>query len=627
MYEKYGFLRSPEADQFQLFVPDNTIDPLQYDNGGPCRLSEVRIIGDFQTSVNTNSQNWDHQTALPMTKNRNANGYLFTCKLPSRLPDGYYQYKYIATFDNGTIRIVGDPCAKLGGDLDDRSAFVVGGTPVPVLGASRPIGNRLPTKDLRIYELMIDDFTAGYRGTQAPIYAIIEKLDHLVDLNFNAVEFMPWVAWPDDIGFSWGYNPAYFFSVESSYVDDHTDPKERLVRVARLVNECHGRGLHVILDIVLQHAHQGTTSNGFPYYWLWQNPQECPFVGQYVNAYDFGMLPLNYANSCAQQFITDVCFYWMERFNLDGFRFDQVTGFENPSQPAKGAQGLIAALTERITGTKRDNFAMILEDSWGFDAVDDANRIKPTSTWFDIFRSGPFGIFSGYAVKNFVDTSYMRILNAAFQFDAPICPTNYIENHDHGSITYGVGSRERWYKTQPYLIALATCSGAVLVHNGQEWGQFEDIWEDDSHAPAADARVQSRPLLWDEQKDSIGTTIQGIYKMLMGLRDRHPGLRSPNFYPNCYDLQWNTFSPDGYGIDESLQIAIYHRWGNNAAGDLERFIVVLNFGDAAQSVDIPFPANGIWTDLINGDVNVTIGDYWLRRYSVPSNWGCVFFKQ
>ena len=75
----------------------------------------------------------------------------------------------------------------------------------------RPLATRLSLKDLVIYELMIDDFTAGIRrADEAPLQTIVRKLDHLVDLGINAIEFMPWTAWtyPDDPAhdFSWGYN-------------------------------------------------------------------------------------------------------------------------------------------------------------------------------------------------------------------------------------------------------------------------------------------------------------------------------------------------------------------------------------------------------------------------------------
>lgn len=625
MYEQFGFNQTAAGDQLQLFVPDNGVDPTQYVTGGPSNITQVGVISDFQGAINGDGNNWNTPTALPMVKQNHPNGYLYVYNFKNPLADGYYQYQYVVTFQNGTVRIIGDPCTKYGGDSDDRSAFVKGGSPV----AANAIANRLPTAALRIYELMIDDFTIGYRGAaQAPLDAVVTKLDYLAGLNINAVEFMPWIAWPDDVGFSWGYNPAYFFSVESNYMNDPANPLDRLSRLSNLINECHNRGLHVLLDIVLQHALQGSKTNGFPYYWLWQDPgDDCPFVGQYVNTNNFGMLPLEYGNACTQQFVGDVCEYWMDRFNLDGFRFDQVTGYNNPAFPMKGAPGLIADLKNHITATGRNNFSLILEDSWGFDAVNDSNIIQPTGTWFDEFRAGPFAIFSGYACPgNQVGTDYMRILNSAYQFNAPIGPVNYIENHDHGSVTCRVGSRDNWFRTQPYMIALATCSNGIMLHNGQEWGQFEDIWENDNGAPAADARVQSRPLLWDEAADGTGVTMEGIYKFLLQMRINHPGLQSPNFYPNTYDQSWTSFSPDGYGINVGMQVAIYHRWGNNAAGNLERFIVVLNFTGSTQYVNVPFPANGNWTDCINNNTVVSVNNFWLSNYPIPSNWGCVFWQ-
>ncbi len=624
MYEQFGFSRSATGEQsLTLFVPDNTIDPTQYMRGDPCRIVDVRVIGDFQSRVNPRATDWDAATGLVMKKTQNANGYLFTYPFDPPLLDGYYQYQYVVHFENTTVRIIGDPCTKYGGDSNDRSAFVVGGTPVEPVG----LDNRLPSEDLIAYELMIDDFTKEYRGNRPAIDAVVDKLDSLKSLNINAIEFMPWIAWPDDVAFSWGYDPAYFFSVESAYVNDVAKRVDRLSRLANLITECHNRKLHVLLDIVLQHARQGSATNGFPYYWLWQTPTESPFVGQFVPAPTYGMLPLDYENACTQQFVTDVCTYWLKRFKLDGFRFDQVSGFDNPNFPQKGAPELVADLKQYTKDQNLSNVSFILEDTWDYQVIQDSNKIRPTGAWFDLFRSAPFGIFTGYAVTGHVDSQYMRVLNAARDFNSPICPTIYIENHDHGTVTCRLGSRDRWYKAQPYMIALATCSGTVLIHNGQEWGQVEDLWEDDSNAPAQFKRVQSRPLRWAEFGDAIGQTMRDRYRFLMNLRLQHKGLCSPNFYPNDYDWNWHNFSPDGYGIDEQRQVIMYHRWGDAEDGRLERFMVVLNFSDATQYVDIPLSTNGQWTDLLNGNKIVTTQDYRLHNYPVSSNWGCVFWQK
>lgn len=624
MYEQFGFSQSATGEQrLTLFIPDSDVDPTQYFRGGPCHIVEVRVIGDFQNRIDPKATNWDATTGLLMEKTQHANGYLFTYQFAEPLPEGYYQYQYWVRFENTKVRIIGDPCTKYGGDSQDRSAFVAGGRPVEPVG----LESRLPSQDLMIYELMIDDFTKEYRGNRVPIDAVVDKLDVLASLNINAIEFMPWIAWPDDVAFSWGYDPAYFFSVESAYVNEQANRVDRLSRLADLITECHTRKLHVLLDIVLQHTKQGSGTNGFPYYWLWQDPVDSPFVGQFEPAQTYGSLPLDYGNYCTQQFVTDVCKYWLTRFKLDGFRFDQLTGYDNPKFPQKGAPELVAELKQYAQEQMLSNVSFILEDAWDYQVIGDANTIKPTGAWFDLFRSAPFGLFTGYAITGHVDSQYLRVLNAAKDFDAPICPTIYIENHDHSTVTWWLGSRDRWYKAQPYMIALATCSGTVLVHNGQEWGQVEELWEDDSHAPAQFQRVQSRPLLWAEWGDEIGQTMRDRYRYLLELRRQHKGLRSPNFYPDDYDSNWHTFSPDGYGIDEQRQVLIYHRWGDAEDGKLERFIVVLNFSDATQSVDIPLSTNGQWIDVLNGDAVVTTQDFRLYNYPVASNWGCVFWQK
>lgn len=615
MYESFGFNRSASGQQsITLFIPDNTIDPTQYSRGGACNIAAVSIIGDFQHLVMRGAADWDQTAALPMTQSPHPNGYLFLYSFNPPLPDGYYQYQYVVRFNNGTVRVIGDPCTKYGGDSLDRSAFVVGGSPAQ----AAPINTRLPSNQLIIYELMIDDFTKEYRGTRAPVDAIAQKLNLVQALNINAIEFMPWIAWPDDAGFSWGYNPAYYFSVESTYVNDPTEPLNRLSRLAALISECHRRKIHVLLDIVLQHVYQGSGTNGFPYYWLWQTPTDSPFTGQFVPASDFGMLPLDYTNACTQQFVTDVCTYWLNSFKLDGFRFDQVTGFNNPQYPRKGAPELIAELKAYASTQKLGNISLILEDAWDFTVIADANAIQPTGAWFDVFRSYPFDMSSGFALNGVINTSYMRVLNAALDFNSPICPTIYLENHDHSTITYVLGSRANWPRAQPYMIALATCSGTVLLHNGQEWGQLEELLENDTGAPPQLQRVQSRPLLWEQRADPIGLKLTSLYSFLMGLRAAHPALQSPNFYPNYYDSSWTQFSPDGYGINEALQVAIYHRWDGP-----DLYMIVLNFSNSNQYVNVPLPQNGTWIDLLNMSTSYTATEYQLTGFQVNSNWGSI----
>src|SRR6476661_2954233 len=181
MYEQFGFTRGPNGElTFKLFVPDNTIAPTQYQRGDRPKILDVKIVGDFQPIVNAAASTWDINHGLQMAAKPHPNGLLFTYTLPAGFPDGYYQYKYIVTFQNGAVRWIGDPCTKYGGDREDNSAFVVGGNPVAV--KKLPAKNRLHGSDLIIYELMIDDFTREYRNQRAPTDAVVDKLADLKKL-------------------------------------------------------------------------------------------------------------------------------------------------------------------------------------------------------------------------------------------------------------------------------------------------------------------------------------------------------------------------------------------------------------------------------------------------------------
>jgi 1,4-alpha-glucan branching enzyme len=147
---------------------------------------------------------------------------------------------------------------------------------------------------------------------------IWDKLDYLQNLGVNGIEFMPWTAWPGG-DFSWGYNPFQFFSVTYRYVHDQNDPTNKLYRLKLLIDELHHRNIHVVLDGVFEDVNVGSDpSRGFPYFWFYQSPSDSPYVGSQGAFF----ANFDYANSCTEEFIRDVCLYWIDVWQIDGIRFD-----------------------------------------------------------------------------------------------------------------------------------------------------------------------------------------------------------------------------------------------------------------------------------------------------------------
>jgi len=115
MYEHFGPRLDGKKVEFQLFLPDRTVDPSQYSRGGEPHIEEVRVVGDFQSALG--GADWDHNTAPTLTESPHPNGVLYSFKTPVDLPDGFYQYKFYVTFEGGgPARYVSDPCAKYGGN-------------------------------------------------------------------------------------------------------------------------------------------------------------------------------------------------------------------------------------------------------------------------------------------------------------------------------------------------------------------------------------------------------------------------------------------------------------------------------------------------------------------------------
>jgi hypothetical protein len=217
--------------------------------------------------------------------------------------------------------------------------------------------------------------------------------------------------------------------------------------------------------------------------------------------------------------------------------------------------------------------------------------------------------------------------NQRFLFSDQV-PTIYNSNHDH---SHGMATRDnmgamKWYKTQPYVIALYTSPATPMVQNGQEFGEDHWIPEKDEDTGR---RIVPRALQWKMRDDKIGVALTKLYKRMGEIRNQYPGLRSPNFAPQPWE-EWQTqFNPEGYGMDTSRQVAIYRRWGNDSGGREQQFIIVLNFSDSEQEVDIPFPSDKEWTELLsnyNGSWNVWVPEYKRLRLRIGSNWGHVFFK-
>lgn len=130
--------------------------------------------------------------------------------------------------------------------------------------------------------------------------------------GYNAIQIMAVQEHP--YYGSFGYHVSSFFAPSSRF----GTPDE----LKRLIDEAHGMGISVIMDIVHSHAVKNETEglgrfDGSGYQYFHEGGRrEHP-------AWD--SLLFNYGKDEVVHFLLSNCKYWMEEFRFDGFRFDGVT--------------------------------------------------------------------------------------------------------------------------------------------------------------------------------------------------------------------------------------------------------------------------------------------------------------
>ncbi len=312
------------------YIDDNTVTLVLHD---PPALKEfVFVIGDFNDWM-VNEEGYMNVTP---------DGTHFWITLTDLTPDTEYGFQY---FIDNELRLADPYTHKVLDPWNDHwineynypnlKPYPVNKTTglVSILHPARETYQWQTTdfnppapEDMVIYELLIRDFVET-----SAIKDVMEKLDYLEELGVNVIELMPINQFEGNI--SWGYNPALYFATDKAYgtIEDYK----------RFIDECHSRGIAVVLDIVLNHSFNlsphvqmyfdpnagnwGKPSPDNPWFledcphepWCWGNTfdQNSPYVHEMFNR------------------ITE---FWLTEFRVDGFRFDFTKGFTNQQTGGQG---------------------------------------------------------------------------------------------------------------------------------------------------------------------------------------------------------------------------------------------------------------------------------------------------
>jgi glycosidase len=559
----------------------------------------IHVIGSFN--------NWEINNTYLLKKDTAKNR--FWIELTGLSPQTDYTYQYII---NADLRVA-DPYSTV--VLTENNDQYINATTYPNL-PSYPSGEtnhavtllrtgdasyawqnadfQRPKKtDLVIYELLIRDFDELHSFD-----AVKNRLNYLQELGVNAIEFMPVNEF--DGNESWGYNPSFHMALDKYYGN--------ITSFKQLIDECHKRGIAVILDVVYNHA-----SGQNPYYRMWntdnggyggQASADSPFFNQTATHSYSVFNDLNHSKQATKDYVKRVSQYWIDEFKIDGFRWDLTKGFtQNCTANDEGCTGNYQ--TDRVAVLKEyadnqweidSNFYVIFEHlggnqeekEWVNYRLDEGKGIMLWGNHNSQYNQATMGFGSSS------DFSWISYINRGWTVPANV---SYMESHDEERLMYKnlqFGNSSGSYNIKNLATALDrqkmagafyfTVPGPKMIWQFGELGY--DISIDEN------GRIGNKPIKWDYFEVQNRKNVYNTWSKLIQLK-----------------LKYDIFETEDFSLDVANTNGLKKIQLTDASSTEIQYITIIgNFGVIAQNINPTFQTSGTWYNLLEDNKHITVSD-------------------
>jgi pullulanase len=359
--------------------------------------------------------------------------------------------------------------------------------------------------DAVVYETHIRDFTidpesgvknkglylgAGELGTKSH-NGDLTGLSYLKDIGITHIEVLPIhdFAGVDELdrnnSYNWGYNPVHFNVPEGSYSTDPSNPYTRIIELKQMIDSIHRTGLRVILDVVYNHVYVRENSSFekiVPGYYFRHNEFGLPSNGTGVGN------DIASERNMVRKYILDSVRFWLEEYNVDGFRVDLmgILDIETMNQ----VRAVCNSFSKEI---------LLIGEGWNLNTPLSSDKkaiirnqakmpeIGQFNDWFrDTIKGSTFNLFDkGFALGNhYYYKAAIEVLLGSIGFknrdsalfNEPFQSVNYVECHDNHTLWDKLVScfpdvddelRLRYHRLATGLVILA--QGIPFLHSGQEF--------------------------------------------------------------------------------------------------------------------------------------------------------------
>ncbi|RFZ93989.1 DUF3459 domain-containing protein [Mucilaginibacter conchicola] len=403
-----------------------------------------------------------------------------------------------------------------------------------------------------IYEITPNTFVK--KGT---FDDITKKLPEIKRLGINTIWLQP--TYKTEHG-GQGYDVIDYFNIRKDIGTEQ--------QLANLIIKAKQLGLRVMFDFVPNHtsinhpyavdcAKYGTNSHYYNFY-QHKNDGVAYSSNYHVSEAGFvyyfwdGLVNLNYNNPEVQQWIIEACKYWLNKYDIDGYRFDAVWGL-NARTPSFSKR-----LREELKAIKPD-FMLLAEDKasdpnvfkQGFDAAYDWTA---DTAWVSQWAwQTDHNIRKNLSIFNYTD-SLKRVGLLKEQLYADNTNSDkvlrFIENNDVPRFI----ATHNLEQTKTAAALMFALPGIPMIYNGQEIGSTVHPYSGKAIFSAANGIASG---------DDKG--LFAWYQTLINMRREHPALRSKAI--------------EDVPVINSKSVIAFHKWEGS-----EHFIVVANM--AGNNVEV-----------------------------------------
>lgn len=385
-------------------------------------------------------------------------------------------------------------------------------------------------RQLAIYEVMVASFqhdstgTPGYTQMWGPdgerkngnLRGIINALDYIRSLNVNAIWLTPIFDSSEAQGGE-KLNATGYFTNNYFKIDPHFGTEADF---RELVRNAHDRGLYVILDGVFGH-HGGVTEPSPSGHRLDTTP-----------AYNMrDQQPANVSYPGSLDYIRDVATYWIDEFEVDGWRLDQAYQLLQDSvnywNPVRKAVEDVCA-RRKAEGKKWGTLGYMVGEDWGNAATinNGVYRDGGLITAFDFDGkerlSGPAQKLDSEGLENGWDDVIVTLRSPrerGYLTDS-VAPTLFLTNHDTYRLADHFDPSDPYYypKQMARFAVLAAYNGPIQIYYGDEYA--DRSVHTTGGAPDNIARTSGHL----EARDSDEASLADYLRQVLKFRSENPAM-------------------------------------------------------------------------------------------------------